>query len=166
MEALTVWQPWAWAIGAGLKLVENRNWLPSWKRLTVGQQLAIHAGVSAPTRTDFAGLRAAARAMGREAEVPAFDSPELSAGYGRGRVIAVATFADVVRSRAELPEAQRPWWIGPYGWLLTDVRQLQLGSAPTERGQQGLWRLSPRVELLVTAQLRTTGPGALWRKTA
>ena len=26
--ALTVWQPWAWAIAAGLKRVENRGWKP------------------------------------------------------------------------------------------------------------------------------------------
>ena len=26
MKALTLWQPWAWAMASGMKLVENRPW--------------------------------------------------------------------------------------------------------------------------------------------
>lgn len=41
LYALTVWQPWAWALFHG-KPVENRTWHPP-KRL-LGQVVAIHAG--------------------------------------------------------------------------------------------------------------------------
>ena len=37
---LTVWQPYAWAIVAGLKITEDREWKPSHRR-----RLWIHAGV-------------------------------------------------------------------------------------------------------------------------
>jgi DNA polymerase-1 len=41
MWALTVWQPWAWAIAMGFKLIENRSWPPP--RWLIGRELAIHA---------------------------------------------------------------------------------------------------------------------------
>lgn len=64
MEALIIWQPWAWAIGAGLKLVENRTWLPNWRRLAVGDQLAIQ---------DSEG-----RSTARHRRVPRSAAPEVS----------------------------------------------------------------------------------------
>jgi hypothetical protein len=41
MKALTVRQPWAWAIAEGHKPVENRGWAASYRG-----PLAIHAGLS------------------------------------------------------------------------------------------------------------------------
>jgi hypothetical protein len=42
MYALTILQPWAWAIATGLKSVENRTWRPP--DAAIGQLVAIHAG--------------------------------------------------------------------------------------------------------------------------
>ena len=42
MKALTVIQPWAWAIAHAGKRVENRTWGPP--RDVIGQRIAIHAG--------------------------------------------------------------------------------------------------------------------------
>ncbi|MHB1065623.1 MAG: ASCH domain-containing protein [Georgenia sp.] len=163
MDALTVWQPYGWCIGAGFKLIENRGWAPSWKRLKEGDDFAIHGGAHIPSREDFFHVRTAVRSMGHE--MPAPTAHEFSGTYGRGRIIAVVTFAGIVRRREDLPEAQRVWWVGPIGWVLSNVRQLQLFSAPTERGQQGLWPLSPGVEKMVRSQL-AGAEGQLWRKTA
>ena len=163
MEALTIWQPWAWAIGAGLKLVENRSWLPSWKRLKEGDDLAIHAGAQAPSREDYHSMRLTARSLGLE--VPSINGNEFSGAFGRGRIVAVATFAGIARARGDLAERQRPWWVGPYGWLLTNVRQLNLGTSPMVLGQQGLWPLTPGLEQRVRGQLAGL-EGQLWRKTA
>ena len=41
LRALTIRQPWAWAIAAGFKKVENRGWLPSYRGL-----VAIHSGLT------------------------------------------------------------------------------------------------------------------------
>lgn len=41
MKALTICQPWAWAILAGLKRVENRTWMTGHRGV-----LAVHAGKS------------------------------------------------------------------------------------------------------------------------
>ncbi len=162
MYALTVWQPWAWAISAGLKLVENRDWLPNWKLLKVGDDIAIHAGTHAPTLEEMKLFRFAARGH----VVPtSSDSNELGVTYGRGRIVAVATFAGIAHAKVDLPESQRPWWVGKYGWMLSNVRQLNLGSAPKALGQQGLWALQAGVEHLVRGQLASP-PGDLWRKTA
>ena len=163
MYALTVWQPWAWAIGAGIKTVENRSWLPNWRLLKDGTDIAIHAGVHTPTRDDYAAMKGIAQQLGHE--VPSLSGHELGAEYGRGRVVAVATFAGVAHSRDELPSDQKPWWVGKYGWRLANVRQLNLGTAPKVLGQQGLWSLPGGVEQLVRQQL-STAAGELWRKTA
>lgn len=163
MYALTVWQPWAWLIGAGHKLVENRTWVPSYKLVKDGDDIAIHSGQHPPTRDDYEGARAIAREYG--ITLPGSDSNEMGVAYGRGRVVAVVTFTGVARSRADLPERQRPWWVGKFGWQLANVRQLNLGSAPKVLGQQGLWPLPLGVEEMVLSQLKQPA-GDLWRKTA
>jgi ASCH domain len=164
MEALTVWQPWAWAIGAGLKLVENRDWTPPWRRLKPGDDLVIHAASRAPSREDMYALRVAARAAGHR-DLPDMSANVFSVQHGQGRVVAVATFEGIAHSREEVPEAQRAWWVGSKGWLLSNMRQLNLGTSPAVRGQQGLWVLPGDVERLVRQQLAQPA-GDLWRKTA
>lgn len=165
MQALTIWQPWAWAIGAGLKLVENRDWLPRAHQLMPGDDFAIHAAVRPVSREDYATMRHYARLSRPSAEVPPMSSHCFGATYGLGRVVAIATFAGIARRREDLPEEQRPWFVGKYGWVLKNVRQLNLGSAPAVRGQQGLWVLHGDAERIISAQL-VQPEGQLWRRTA
>jgi hypothetical protein len=166
MKCLTVWQPWAWAISAGLKLVENRDWFPSWKQLKPGDELAIHGGMHEPTREDLYAVRDAARKIGRESEVPGLGGQEFSVTYGRGRVLAVARFEGFVDSSEKLTAVEAPWFVGRYGWRLADVRQLNLGTAPQVKGAQGLWELPAGVEDMVRRQLVAHHEGQLWRRTA
>jgi len=44
MMVLTVRQPWAGLIAAGVKDVENRSWQPHGRDLVIGQRFGIHAG--------------------------------------------------------------------------------------------------------------------------
>lgn len=41
MQAISLWQPWASLIAAGVKPFETRDWAPS--RALIGQRIAIHA---------------------------------------------------------------------------------------------------------------------------
>ena len=42
MKAITLIQPWSWAVAHGGKRVENRSWFPP--KAMLGQRVAIHAG--------------------------------------------------------------------------------------------------------------------------
>lgn len=149
MKALTLWQPWAWAICYAGKDVENRTWRPS--KDLVGQRIAIHAGLKRE--------RGALRSMG--IETPLF--------LEQGAIVAIATLKGFVRCEgtriyftdsaglATMEEMQAvhrsPWFQGPIGWLLTDVVPI-----PGVRcqGQRGLWDVPDDVLAQVMAQLETT----------
>ena len=62
MKAVTVRQPFAWAIAAGFKDVENRSWAP---RIELGEIVAIHAAVTAPDADD---VRRVQKLIGRRAK--------------------------------------------------------------------------------------------------
>lgn len=128
LVALTVWQPYAWAISAGLKLVENRSW-PPWT-VQPGQPLAIHAALRPASIEAVASVRELAVEAGRGLEVPS--------SWVHGALVAVAVLDRVVHARSDLPEGQRAWWVGPMGWVLRDVRPLE--PLPC-RGGQGLWHV-------------------------
>lgn len=49
MKALTLWQPWASLIAAGIKTHETRSWAPP--ASLIGQRIAVHSAVR-PTRAD------------------------------------------------------------------------------------------------------------------
>ena len=48
MYAITLWQPWASLIAAGIKVQETRNWAPP--HWLIGQRIAIHAAKRRPTK--------------------------------------------------------------------------------------------------------------------
>lgn len=147
MRGLTLWQPWAWAVGCGLKRVENRSWPPPASML--GQTIAIHAG----KRWDAASAERLADGLvdmfdGSE-ELPSMPSRETAVF---GAVIATARIADVVRSDRDVAADQRRWFFGPYGWLLDSV--VPVVDPVSCRGYQGLWALPHDVERDVRACLR------------
>ena len=151
--ALTVRQPWAWAIAHGHKRIENRGWEP--QMLKVGDRFAIHAGAHQPELTDWQMMRGSvARSAGGDGRVPGLNVPALDAApqeYARGAVVAVALFVGVVHHRLQLEEHQRVWWVGPKAWLLANVRRLHTPVACS--GAQGLWELPGEVLFKVLQQL-------------
>jgi hypothetical protein len=139
MRAVTVRQPWAWAIAHGFKDIENRSWAP---RLDPGEVIAVHAGAATPSFEDVERVK---KLVGRRGQVPdAFDC---------GCVVAVARYQGVVAA------SRSRWFSGPLGWVLGGARALR---EPVDcKGQLGLWRLPSPVESRVLRGLgrrpRATG---------
>lgn len=93
MKALTIRQPWAGLIVAGLKTVENRSWPTSYRGV-----LVIHAGA----RPDDEAMA---------------EYGHLLDEYPAGAIIGTVQVVDCVR------DSDSPWAIpGQWHWLLTDPR--------------------------------------------
>ena len=123
MKALTLWQPWAWAICHAGKRIENRTWPPP--NEIFGKQIAIHAG----NRVDDAAVLQLAKMF-----------PELwpgKVGLTHGAIVAVVTVTGFTRSSTDR------WFSGPVGWQLADVIVLKQPIAC--RGFQKLWDLPAQV---------------------
>ncbi|MFJ3772468.1 hypothetical protein ACIPX0_12310 [Streptomyces sp. NPDC090075] len=143
-RALTVRQPWAALIAAGLKPVENRSWaLPR----SFAGPLLIHAGA----KDDREGwLTPGVREALEGASVPV---------HVYGAVIAVA--GRVTCHRDEGCCAQ--WGEhGAFHWVLEDVRRLATPISAT--GRLGLWRPDENTVAAALAASRSAGsdvvPGA------
>lgn len=149
MRALTLWQPWAWAVVAGHKLVENRPWPPP-ANLWADEVIAIHAGKT----WDPGGATSILELLELD-EFPDRDPLVRAAGA----IVGVARIANHVRVNSahhqhhpdQLDPEEARWFFGPYGWVLRDVRRLDV--AVPCRGFQMLWKLPPEVELEVRRQL-------------
>jgi hypothetical protein len=123
-------QPWAWAVATGKKRIENRTWSTRYRG-----PVFIHASMK---------LDSAAVDWLRRAGVT------LPLRFVHGAVIAVAEIVDVVT--AADAAAFAPWFFGPYGFVLTNVRRL---SRPVpERGRLGLAKVSPGLRRRVARALR------------
>jgi hypothetical protein len=125
MKALTILQPWAFAIAEGEKHVENRTWKTAHRG-----PLAIHAGKSLTwmQREDpEEWIERYGMALPEAAELPF------------GAIVAVAELMDCVRL-ADLPEDLRghPFAEGPVCWILRNVRKVE--PIPCVGAQQ-VWRV-------------------------
>jgi hypothetical protein len=128
MRALTICQPYAELIAAGVKLVENRRWPTQHRGL-----LAIHAGASRGWLDGWDG-----------------DPDQLQFGA----VVAVATVYDCVEY-SQLPAhlVGHEHAHGPWCWLLRDARRL---TTPVRvSGRLGLWSVP---EALLVASCATSLP--------
>lgn len=128
MKALTVRQPWAWAIAAGHKDVENRTWITKYRG-----PLAIHAAVA----WDIGGedvCRSLLEDYGVLATGEPYDKRELLV---TGAVIAVVDLVDV----CEDLRCRCSGWaaIGTKHWKVRNARPL-FRPVPMN-GQLGLWNV-------------------------
>ena len=155
MKALTVRQPWAWLIIHAGKRVENRTWCPP--RHMLGQRIAIHASKRVDLH-DCAETFAELRAQDMLDDVAEKVTLRMLQD-GSGSVLGVATLLGWLDARQDLASAasveqgaeahhvydldEDPWWIGPVGWLLRDVRAIE--PVPC-KGALGLWELQAEVE--------------------
>ena len=138
MKALSVRQPWAWAIVNGYKKIENRRWRSKY----VGP-LLIHAGEREDTDNISYCIGSVAEGIGE----PFADVMKL---YCRertfGAVIGVATMIDCVdedQVRTILPDCDISWFEGPFGFLLEDARPID--PIPL-RGMLGIFNVDlPRI---------------------
>lgn len=144
MKALTVWNPWAWAIARGLKPIENRTWKPPTPLL--GEWIAIHAGKKLDRDPDsIASWRAMVEATEGRARPPLPKTVSLGE-MPASAIVAVARLVGVVE------QSDDPWFVGPFGWVLEDVVAIE----PVKcSGALGLWEVPADVLLWVQAHFRT-----------
>lgn len=160
MRALTILQPWASLIVAGIKGVENRTWMPP--RDMIGQRFAVHAG----RKLDMESFTELHHGMcGFKREQWPYAKPNL---FPVGAVIGVATLHNYVRGDGtvepgpedhamlarepwrSLTARERPWYFGPVGFVLLDPRQVE--PVPC-KGALGFWTLPDDVADRVAEQL-------------
>lgn len=153
MVAITVHQPWAYAIARLGKAVENRDWMPHARNL--GRPMAIHAGKKLDEEAVL-DLRAEGMAVPDEMALGAVVAVarligivEIETNDGGCRVVAS------MRPEAEVREAALShdalWFCGRYGWVFG--RRVELPEPVACRGAQGLWPLPADVETAVREQI-------------
>jgi len=181
MKALTLKQPWAWAVAHAGKDVENRTWKPP--ASVIGQRIAIHAGCTPLDANDEEGLDAYEDIIikfGIAAEDAPDDHPIVLRHHpvkrGRiwlGGIVAVATIAGWIKENGDWQtpgisgvsrETGNPfivdrgldsrWFAGPYGWLLAHV--ITLPKPIACRGAQGLWNVPADIEAEINKQLEVS----------
>lgn len=119
MKALSIRQPWAYAILYLGKRVENRTWLTNYRG-----PIYLHAsgGLTKREYMDFL-LFYQSRFVGFRSVPPAAALP-------KGGIVGKAVIADCVES------LDSPWFTGPYGLVLRDVEPLPFRKV---KGQLGFF---------------------------
>ena len=125
LKAITVVQPWAWAIAHVGKNIENRPWY-TYQRGTI----AIHAG----------------QIWRREDRMPRGVRQPKDDEIVTGAIIAIADLVDCV-------ESVRSKWFheGEYGWVLDNIRPLKPPIPCT--GALSFWKVPPRKVSVILQQL-------------
>jgi len=130
MKAITLYQPWASLIAAGIKRYETRHWPPRSGQLTEGEELAIHAGMRI------------VKPLPPYLEELIANLPE-TLPLPTGAVLCVCRFEgtaftyDVRDQVGDTERACGDWSFGRFAWELTVLRVFPHG-IPT-RGHQGIW---------------------------
>lgn len=131
MKALTIWQPWASMIMAGVKPFEFRSWRPP--RATIGQRIVIHAGARPVSPRQLAEIQFQldSDASTLRLKPGAFDIMDL-AWRNRDALPLGAGLGTAVVGE---PVRQDGW--DNWGWPMLEIQPFQ---RPLPRkGAQGLW---------------------------
>lgn len=133
MKAITIWQPFATAIAAGVKKFETRSWETKYRG-----KIAIHAAARKITSSQIEDLENIFVIYGVKNPFDDFG------GLPLGGVVAVADLVDCQEITTEftetLPAMERAlgdYTAGRYAWQLENIRILE--NPITAKGQQGLW---------------------------
>lgn len=121
--ALSINQPWAWLIAAGYKDIENRNWNTDFRG-----EFAIHAGLKVDRDAIETMLEGRHPVTGQEldAGLHAALVAELAAKgeLDRGGIVGAVSLHGVITQRTG--GAEKPWFVGRYGFMLRNGRQVDL----------------------------------------
>lgn len=120
IPALSIKQPWAWAIVEGHKPVENREWK---NKPRYRGPLLIHASKN----YDKTG----AAWIGNE--FPELKIPNLYVGNGMGGIVGIVWFKDIVTYH------KSPWFFGPLGLVVDDAKPLPFYPC---KGQLGFFNVN------------------------
>lgn len=108
-KALSVRQPWAWAIIFAGKDIENRSWQAINHGLRVRGTIVLHAG-KGMTKGEYEDAAEFMDSIGIKCPLPA--------DLWRGAVIGTVDVIDVVSASSS------PWYFGPRGLVLTNPKPL------------------------------------------
>lgn len=140
-HAITLWQPWAWLVVNGYKLVENRP--PGFVHKSFRGPIWIHTGL----HFDDERYDLAVRLL-REIH-PSVRMPPRTRflDYPRGVIAGRVTFSDIIAPG----KSGVPWHFeDEYGFVISDVVKL---TRPVKcRGYQGIWTVPEET----MGQLRTS----------
>jgi hypothetical protein len=128
--ALSIQQPWAWAITEGGKDIENRSRFAVTKGDMKPRRIAIHASLGM-TREEYEYAAEFMATLGLVCPLP----DKLS----RGAIVGIATVTAIVS------EHKSPWFFGPRGLVLAD--QCAIDPIPAV-GALGYFKWSPSGEPL------------------
>jgi len=145
IRGLSIRQPWAWAIAAGHKPVENRSWSPTYRGL-----IAIHASGSDGPRLEREV------AIDRIITLTGLRHRQISERLVRSAILAVARLEAVCEESPPYASAVAcacgPWAVaGEKHIHIADVQKLPV-PVPC-KGALGLWRLPDDREAAVRGQL-------------
>lgn len=110
--ALSIRQPWAWAIMNAGKDIENR----SWETLRRGP-ICIHAA-KGMTKDEFNGFVRTIHSVSLVRPFPPGASVPLASELARGGIVGVAEIVDCVT------QSESPWFFGRYGFVLGNVQSV------------------------------------------
>jgi len=144
LRAITVRNPWAWAILHG-KPVENRGreWPIGEYALHCSKMRVAKRNVPVDFLDEMHAVRAMARAAGTRLP-PSITYRELL--KMSGCIVGMMRVTDCVT------EFDSPWFVGPIGLVLADVVELKV-PVPC-KGSLGPWIVPPAIERAVREQLR------------
>jgi hypothetical protein len=147
VKALSLRQPWAWAILCAGKRIENRRW--PWLKhgflndetsgIRRNERIALHASATKPKDYDWAGVE---HAIGR----PLTEDEQDTIDVQRGHVIGMACVRDVLRTDLEMTIVEDAAF--PHYVLRPDDYKRFVGAYGTEQHARGLdqikrWWLGP-----------------------
>ena len=133
IPAISVWQPWASMIAAGMKPFEIRSWHPPVKFMY--RPIAIHAAMKPETKSVIRGLLDAYQ---NTAAMPVIEAA-LRAELPRGEVLCTVAINSVIPSdEAVDPLTRKHFQPGGFAWQF-DIVELFPNPVPA-RGMQGFWK--------------------------
>lgn len=134
MKAITLWQPFATLVVAGLKGHETRSWSTEYRG-----EILIHAAKKPISQVieqmSKEAVEEATRLLREAGIVERLDD------LPTGCIVGFANLVDVVKTEeTEVSETERlfgDWTSGRYGWKMTDP--VRFHERIEAKGQQGLW---------------------------
>lgn len=108
--ALSIRQPWAWAIVNAGKDIENRSWATTFRG-----PVCIHASKSM-TKDEYNGFIRTIHHVSLTRPFPPGQMVPDMRDLDRGGIIATAEIADCVT------QSESPWFFGTYGFVLRNVQ--------------------------------------------
>lgn len=111
--ALSIRQPWAWAIINAGKDIENRDWSTKWRG-----PICIHAAKGI-TEAEYNGFIRTIHTVSLTRPFPPGERVPDQAALQRGGIIGTAEIVDCVM------ESKSPWFFGRYGFVLANPKPVE-----------------------------------------